>query len=413
MNEKNNNTIYKATTQLEQTLIQRVEELEKINLRLQGDVEARDLAQEGLRYGQKFLREVISSVEDTYFTVFDRNCVVNFIWSPKKLREKYGIIFQDYMGKDSNDFNPSLAKKIRQVFETNQSFHGEWYADRQGKRIWWDFTLSPIRDEDNEMVAVVSATRDVTKRKEMEEKLKESEEILRSTLESVVEGILVVNENGQVTHFNSKFISMWRIPQELIDEKDDQKLINYVLNQLKDPEAFQSKVEELYRSRNEDVDTLYFKDGRIFDRSSNPLTIGEEICGRVWSFRDITERKKMEEKLRESEKMYRDLVEKSDDLIILADLQGNLIYMNKAFLDATSYTEKEVLGTSGLNYVHPDDIAGVIGEMAKIADGKKIKGYNYRVKTKSNESVSVSLNGSPIFDGNGNVIQILGIGRVI
>ncbi len=74
MGDKNNNIIYKATTQLEQTLIQRVEELEQINFRLQTDIEARELAHEGLRYGQKFLREVISSIEDTYITVFDQNC---------------------------------------------------------------------------------------------------------------------------------------------------------------------------------------------------------------------------------------------------------------------------------------------------------------------------------------------------
>ena len=101
MNDKNTNTTYKATTQLEQTLVRRVEELEQINLRLQMDIEGRKLAHEGLRYGQKFLREVITSIEDTYITVFDQSCLVNFVWGSKKLEEKYDVMFQDLMGKES------------------------------------------------------------------------------------------------------------------------------------------------------------------------------------------------------------------------------------------------------------------------------------------------------------------------
>jgi PAS domain S-box-containing protein len=345
MKDKNDNTLYKATTQLEQTLIQRVEELEQINLRLQMDIEARKLAREGLRYGQKFLREVISSVEDTYFTVFDQDCIVNFIWGSKKLEKKYGIIFQDYMGKDSNDFNLPLAKKVRQVFETNQSFHGEWYEDRQKNRIWWDFTVSPIRDEDNEMVAVVSAARDITVRKKTEEKLIKSEEILRSTIESIVEGILVVNETGQITHYNSKFISMWHIPQELADEKDDQNLINFVLDQLNDPEAFQSKVRQLYSSRSEDFNTLKFKDGRIFERNSNPLVINGEITGRVWCFRDITERIKNEELLKESEERFRKIIENSEAGYFFINSDGYFQHVNNAWLRMHKFsTTDEIIG---------------------------------------------------------------------
>ncbi|MDP3296062.1 MAG: PAS domain-containing protein [Thermodesulfovibrionia bacterium] len=149
---------------------------------------------------------------------------------------------------------------------------------------------------------------DITERKKNEKKLIEREEELKATIESTTDGILVVNSQGKVINNNRQFAEMWRIPQSLISEKNDEKLLNYVLDQLVDPQAFLSKVQTLYKSLAIDFDTLFFKDGRVFERYSKPLMIEDRIAGRVWSFRDITERKKAEEeikkKVRELEEFY-------------------------------------------------------------------------------------------------------------
>ena len=169
-----------------------------------------------------------------------------------------------------------------------------------GRKGYYEVSVYPVTE------GILCITRDITEKIISEQKLKESKEILRSTLESTADGILVVDEKGQISHTNSKFADMWRIPQDLIDKGDDQKLLDYVLSQLKDPEAFISKVEQLYRSTSESFDTLYFKDGRIFERFSSPLVIDAEIKGRVWSFRDITEAKKSEEALKDSERRLKE-----------------------------------------------------------------------------------------------------------
>ncbi|MBW2173885.1 MAG: PAS domain S-box protein, partial [Deltaproteobacteria bacterium] len=137
-------------------------------------------------------------------------------------------------------------------------------------------------------------TLEIEERTRAEEALRENEQLLRGTLDSTADGILAVNEAGQVTLANTLFGEMWRIPKEVIKTRDDSKLLNYVLDQLKEPQAFLSKVQELYGSSKEDLDTLLFKDGRVFERFSRPLTQDKEIVGRVWSFRDITERKRAE-----------------------------------------------------------------------------------------------------------------------
>src|SRR5436190_3270458 len=128
--------------------------------------------------------------------------------------------------------------------------------------------------------------------------LEKSLSVLHATLESTADGLLVVDESGRVITYNKKFMQMWRLPQSVIDSKDDKQLLGAVLDQLLEPEEFLAKVKDLY-TRNEahSFDLIHFKDGRVFERHSQPQRLGREDHGRVWSFRDITERRLAEQRL--------------------------------------------------------------------------------------------------------------------
>jgi PAS domain S-box-containing protein len=115
---------------------------------------------------------------------------------------------------------------------------------------------------------------------------------LRSTLECTADGILIVDINGKVISWNGKFLEMWRISADLVKDRNDEKLLKFVLSQLKDPASFIAKIQELYNDQKTiSLDVLDFSDGRVFERYSQPHRIGTECAGRVWSFRDITERR--------------------------------------------------------------------------------------------------------------------------
>lgn len=137
----------------------------------------------------------------------------------------------------------------------------------------------------------VCVLRDITTRREGENELKAAVSQLTATLESTNEGIVVVGSRNQMTRFNQRFVEMWRIPQEIIHSRDDEKILDIVLDQLVDPATFWKPIEQLKaKPLAESFDVLSFKDGRVYERFSRPQIHDGTPIGRVYSFRDITER---------------------------------------------------------------------------------------------------------------------------
>jgi len=113
---------------------------------------------------------------------------------------------------------------------------------------------------------------------------------LQATLDSTADGILVVLLDGSVILHNRKFDEMWRLPPNVIEEKNDTAYLTFILSQLNEPSAYLARVKDLYeRPRDESRDLIFFQDGRVFDRYSRPYLEGASVLGRVWSFRDITD----------------------------------------------------------------------------------------------------------------------------
>ena len=132
-------------------------------------------------------------------------------------------------------------------------------------------------------------------RKPAEDALEKSLSLLKATIESTADGILVVDRYGRIESKNQKFLEMWRIPASVAKTGEDTILLDFVLKQLKEPRKFLEKVTQLYSQPSaESFDVLDFKDGRTFERYSMPQKIKNRIVGRVWNFRDITEQKQTE-----------------------------------------------------------------------------------------------------------------------
>lgn len=180
--------------------------------------------------------------------------------------------------------------------------------------------------------------------------LEKSLSLLRATLESTADGIMMVNGQGQVVDWNQKFVEMWRIPSHMLESGTESIGFDYILAQVADPEVLIKDVQYLYQNPEwqGELPELHFKDGRIFERFTQPQRVGDQIVGRVYSFRDITKKRVIDDQLRVRERA----IEASTHGVVIIDISKNenlIIYVNKAFERITGYSESEALGQNLIN----------------------------------------------------------------
>ncbi|SKB13874.1 Two-component system sensory histidine kinase [Planktothrix sp. PCC 11201] len=159
------------------------------------------------------------------------------------------------------------------------------------------YVLTPILEQ-NTFIGAVLVFLDITERKQAQLEAERSLSLLRATFDSTDAGILAVDRTGKILNFNQKFVEMWQVPTTLFKPPHDQSALAFVLRQLKDPPRFLKTVMQLSSEpQTPTYDVVEFKDGRIFELYSHPSQMGEKLVGRVWSFRDITQRKRVEKAL--------------------------------------------------------------------------------------------------------------------
>ncbi len=154
-----------------------------------------------------------------------------------------------------------------------------------------------VTGDDGQAIRMLACCWDVTELRQTMDDLEHARSLLEAAIEATADGLLVVDINGGMTAYNQRFLSLWRIPEDLVRQRNDEMLLGYVQDQLQDPEQFLSGTREVYHHpERESFDIQHFKDGRVFERYSTPQRIAGQVVGRVWSFRDVTERERLLER---------------------------------------------------------------------------------------------------------------------
>ncbi len=217
------------------------------------------------------------------------------------------------------------------------------FVRRDGRLVWGLLAVAVVRDPSGRIIQVIGLLEDITERKRAEAGLANSLSVLHATIESTIDGLLVVDQHSKITTYNHTFAEMWRIPREILDTGDDEQLLGAALVQLKDPAAFLAKVRELYtRPEAESFDVLELADGRFFERYSQPQRIGAAIVGRVWCFRDITDRRQAEGLVRRERDFSQAALDSLPGLFYLFDEQGRFLRVNRNFEKVSGYSADEL-----------------------------------------------------------------------
>jgi len=307
------------------------------------------------------------------------------------------------------DLRASRKAQIADVIRTGKSFHFE--DEREGMVL--DHRVYPVHGARGEVSRIAIFARDVTMHKwvdEVTEQLRRRNELI---LEAAGEGIYGLDTEGKTTFVNPSAAEMLGYrPEDLIGRLHHE----LVHHSRPDGRAYPQSQCPIYAACKDgtvhtsvDNEVFWRKDGTSFpvEYTSTPIIDKGKIVGAVVTFRDITERKRMEDLLRKSEERYRSVFEAAVNLIVSVDREGTIIDCNTRSQEILGYAPKEVIGRSLLEFIHPDD-----REKAQVSlDEVLSKGFDYhkryKMVRKDGSLVDVQINAAAAKDSRGEYIRTI------
>jgi PAS domain S-box-containing protein len=280
---------------------------------------------------------------------------------------------QDVMHPSDRD---RVWESVQDTLEAHEPFRVEYRIRTADGAEKWVWEQGQGVFEDGEIVAVEGFIMDVTERKESQGRLEYQSSLLEAQMETTIDGLLVVDEERTVVSYNDRFLEMWEIPEAVVETESDEALLDWVIeHKLAEPDAFMASVDDLYEHPEERKrDEIRLIDGRIFDRYSAPV-VGDDGTdyGRLWVFRDITERKERERGLEHQEFLFSRVQEIADVGVWEYDPRTDDLTWSDGIrrIHGVDDNYDPSLG-DGIDFYHPDDRDDIATAVTRaIEDGEE------------------------------------------
>jgi PAS domain S-box-containing protein len=286
-------------------------------------------------------------------------------------------------------------------------------VNKVGEEVEVEYSTALMRDSIGKPTAVIGIAHDISERRRMEKELIESAEKLKSMFESIKDPVIVSDMMGNILDVNDAAlrISGWSREKwtginalEVVHEKDRQAVVESLMKQMEEGpnEELTECTFVVGDGRELEVD---FSSSLIHDSSGQPI-------GTVTVARDITERKRAEMAIRESEEKLRAIFNSVRDGILVIDLEGNFKEFNEATMSMTGYSREELAGKSAFEFILEEDREKVVQDMSTTLTDKHTQALtSYRLLAKGGKVFDAELSSGMMLDSEGNPIALIGVMR--
>ncbi len=303
------------------------------------------------------------------------------------------------------------VEKSNQIVQTEGEFYGEiWHKRKDGTVFPTLMHNSVILDDNGNKIGMIGTFVDITEQKKLEQKLRESEEIFRSVFETAEDCIFIKNRSLQYIQVNKSMEKLFDMPATELLNKTDVDLFGeeagkHIIEV--DQRVIQGEIiEEEYTKPIQDIPHT-FHTIKIPLKDSKGTIYG--LCGIA---RDITEKKKTECKLKESEEKYRLLINNQTDLVCKVNHEGIILFASPSYCKTFGKTEEELLGKKFMPLVHEDDLELSLKELEKLYSPPYTISMEQRALTKEGWRWFCWVD-TAVLDSNNKVKEIIAVGRDI
>ena len=307
------------------------------------------------------LKQYQLMVESAQDAIFYKDLESRYIIANNKTLEAFGLLREQVIGKNDYEIMPDEEQAKRNIEDDSLVFRTgkateftKCMTDAEGKERWFHAIKVPQFDDRRKIVGLIGVARDITDRKKAEASLKESEAKYRDLVEEMTDVIYTLDAQGNVTSVNKAGKAMFgREPQEVIGKT----FANWIPpDKLPDAMAVFKRILGGEKITAETV--MLDKNGRPHhvEFSSTPIIKDGVVVGTRGIIRDITERKKGQEKLKESESALRAIIDSVTESVLLIDTDETILAANRTLAERLGTTLDEMIGKHGYDFL-PDDVA--------------------------------------------------------
>lgn len=282
--------------------------------------------------------------------------------------------------------------------------------DKQVKRL--HINASVIYNENNKPIAIQGIARDITEEQKIKKDLIESENRLRTLILNLDSGIFLEDENRVAIMANKKLCELFYItePPESMTGKDLSNGAEESKVLFEDPEKFVECYNNTIKKRKTVIgEELRLVDGKILERNYIPIFKDNVFKGHLWSFNDVTLKRKYNINLEAERQKYSSIIANMNMGLVEIDTNNKIAMVNQSFITLTGYSEEELIGMSFIDELPLEQDRNSVSKVAKATIKGKSETFELSINSKSGEVKNILVSTAPNYNINGTVIGSIGV----